>query len=110
MGPVGAVEVSCTGAVTVVAPSATSPNFLLSLLGRFPPSSMLPRLEKVICVGEVRSSKVPVGMTAYLQHTDPNVFPDPHNFVPDRWLANVTPQMTPNFVPFAPSEARAVIM
>jgi cytochrome P450 len=46
-------------------------------------------------------AQVPVGMTAYLQHTDPNVFPDPFSFVPARWLANVTPQMTRNFVPFA---------
>ncbi|KAI0116202.1 putative cytochrome P450 [Hypoxylon sp. NC0597] len=44
---------------------------------------------------------VPVGMTAYFQHTDPDVFPDPYSFVPERWLANVSPQMTRNLVPFA---------
>jgi hypothetical protein len=45
--------------------------------------------------------QVPVGMTAYFQHTDPDVFPDPYSFLPERWLANVSPQMTRNLVPFA---------
>jgi cytochrome P450 len=40
-------------------------------------------------------------MTAYFQHTDPEVFSDPFRFVPERWLANVTPQMTRNLVPFS---------
>jgi cytochrome P450 len=40
-------------------------------------------------------------MTAYFQHTDPDVFPDPYSFLPERWLANVSPQMTRNLVPFA---------
>ncbi|KAI0404814.1 putative cytochrome P450 [Xylaria palmicola] len=44
---------------------------------------------------------VPVGMTAYFQHTDPDVFPDPYSFVPERWLANVSPRMSRNLVPFA---------
>ncbi|KAH8882984.1 putative cytochrome P450 [Thozetella sp. PMI_491] len=44
---------------------------------------------------------VPVGMTAYFQHTDPDVFPDPYSFVPERWLANLSPQMMRNLVPFA---------
>jgi cytochrome P450 len=40
-------------------------------------------------------------MTAYFQHTDPAVFPDPYSFVPERWLGNVSLQMTRNLVPFA---------
>ncbi|KAG8161928.1 hypothetical protein KVR01_007693 [Diaporthe batatas] len=44
---------------------------------------------------------VPVGMTAYLQHTDPDVFPEPHSFVPERWLGEVSTAMARNLVPFA---------
>ncbi|PSN59687.1 cytochrome P450 [Corynespora cassiicola Philippines] len=45
--------------------------------------------------------KVPVGMSSYMQHTDPTVFPSPFEFVPERWLPqNVTPAMQRNFVPF----------
>ncbi|OCL09523.1 cytochrome P450 [Glonium stellatum] len=44
---------------------------------------------------------VPVGMTAYLQHTDPEVYPRPFEFIPERWLSNVTPQMTRSLVPFS---------
>ncbi|GAP92257.2 putative cytochrome P450 [Rosellinia necatrix] len=43
---------------------------------------------------------VPVGMTAYYQHTNPDIFPDPYSFVPERWLAGVSPQMIRNLVPF----------
>lgn len=25
-------------------------------------------------------------MTAYWMHRDPNAFPDPHAFIPERWL------------------------
>ncbi|KAF2967401.1 hypothetical protein GQX73_g6156 [Xylaria multiplex] len=44
---------------------------------------------------------VPVSMSAYLQHTNPDVYPRPFEFVPERWLENVTPEMTKNYVPFA---------
>ncbi|KAK8022518.1 Cytochrome P450 [Apiospora rasikravindrae] len=46
-------------------------------------------------------TKVPVGMTAYFQHTDPDVFSDPDRFVPDRWLSPAAPQMARNLVPFS---------
>ncbi|RWA09439.1 hypothetical protein EKO27_g5656 [Xylaria grammica] len=44
---------------------------------------------------------VPVSMSAYLQHTNPEIYPRPLEFIPERWLENVTPEMTKNYVPFA---------
>ena len=45
---------------------------------------------------------IPVGMSAYLQHSDPDVFPSPDRFMPERWLAgSVTPAMIRNYVPFS---------
>ncbi|KAK2767551.1 hypothetical protein FQN54_003709 [Arachnomyces sp. PD_36] len=44
---------------------------------------------------------VPVGMSSYFQQTDPRVYPEPFAFRPERWLSNVTQDMTRNFVPFS---------
>ncbi|KAF7126040.1 hypothetical protein CNMCM5793_002399 [Aspergillus hiratsukae] len=44
---------------------------------------------------------VPVGMSAYFLHRDPRIFPRPMEFIPERWLGNVTPEMNRNFVPFS---------
>ncbi|KAF4631127.1 hypothetical protein G7Y89_g7013 [Cudoniella acicularis] len=44
---------------------------------------------------------VPVSMSAYFQHTLPHIFPRPLEFVPERWLDNVTPEMNRNYVPFS---------
>ncbi|KAI0872423.1 cytochrome P450 [Hypoxylon argillaceum] len=44
---------------------------------------------------------VPVGMSSYFMHTDPDIFPMPLDFVPDRWLGTINPLMNRNFVPFA---------
>ncbi|KAI0399779.1 cytochrome P450 [Xylaria palmicola] len=44
---------------------------------------------------------VPVGMSSYFMHTDPDIFPRPFDFIPERWLGTVTPLMNRNFVPFA---------
>lgn len=45
---------------------------------------------------------VPVGMSAYFQHSNPDIFPQPFDFIPERWLPeNVTPEMTRSFVTFS---------
>lgn len=41
-----------------------------------------------------------MGMSAYLMHTDPEVYPSPFTFDPDRWLGHVDPRMHKNYVPF----------
>ncbi|KAL5923814.1 hypothetical protein ACKVV1_011438 [Pyricularia oryzae] len=44
----------------------------------------------------------PVGMSAYLMHTDPTIFAEPHEFRPERWLeGQVTPAMKQAYVPFS---------
>ncbi|KAK7911046.1 cytochrome P450 [Apiospora marii] len=42
----------------------------------------------------------PVGMAAYSLHTDPDVYPEPFRFVPERWLGAYNPKMDRNWVPF----------
>ncbi|KAI0503427.1 cytochrome P450 [Xylaria bambusicola] len=44
---------------------------------------------------------VPVGMSSYFMHTDPDVFPKPFEFIPERWLGTISPLMNRNFVPFS---------
>ena len=39
-------------------------------------------------------------MGAYMMHTDPQVFPEPFNFIPERWLGDYDALMDRNFVPF----------
>lgn len=41
-----------------------------------------------------------VGMQAYTNHRDPNVFPDPLKFAPERWI-QATDAMRTNFFPFS---------
>ncbi|ESZ98217.1 putative cytochrome P450 [Sclerotinia borealis F-4128] len=42
----------------------------------------------------------PVGMSAYLMHSDKNVYPKPSEFIPERWLGDVNPAMYRSYVPF----------
>ncbi|KAL4911390.1 hypothetical protein BDW74DRAFT_184762 [Aspergillus multicolor] len=42
----------------------------------------------------------PVGMSSYSMHTDPEVFPEPFKFMPERWLGDINPKMNRNWVPF----------
>lgn len=41
-----------------------------------------------------------VGMQAYTNHRDANVYPDPESFVPERWF-DTKPAMKQNFLPFS---------
>ena len=58
----GGVLGGCPG-VGAAVPSRRTLMCLLCLFAFFPPNIMLPRFEKDTCVGEVKSSKLPVGMT-----------------------------------------------
>ncbi|KAL3431443.1 cytochrome P450 [Aspergillus tetrazonus] len=42
----------------------------------------------------------PVGMSAYLMHSDASVYPSPDKFIPERWLGPINPAMHRNYVPF----------
>lgn len=33
-------------------------------------------------------------------HKDPNIYPDPSAFKPERWIGDINPQMNRNYVPF----------
>jgi cytochrome P450 len=39
-------------------------------------------------------------MSAYLMHTDPEVYLAPFEFQPERWLGEIDPKMDRNYVPF----------
>jgi cytochrome P450 len=39
-------------------------------------------------------------MNTFYMHTDPDVYPDPFTFDPERWMGEVTPEMKRNYVPF----------
>ncbi|KAI4202647.1 MAG: hypothetical protein LQ350_002440 [Teloschistes chrysophthalmus] len=43
----------------------------------------------------------PVGMTAVLMHDNPDLFPSPHTFDPDRWLQPSSAQLRKYVVPFS---------
>lgn len=40
-------------------------------------------------------------MSAYLMHSDPSVYESPSEFIPERWLGDIDPDMMRNFVPFS---------
>ncbi|KAI1496062.1 cytochrome P450, partial [Biscogniauxia marginata] len=42
----------------------------------------------------------PVGMSVCHLHMDPEVFPEPYKFIPERWLGDYDPRMNRNLVPF----------
>lgn len=42
-----------------------------------------------------------VGMSGYLMHSDPSVYENPFDFVPERWLGDIHPNLMRNFVPFS---------
>ncbi|POR34245.1 Uncharacterized protein TPAR_05573 [Tolypocladium paradoxum] len=44
---------------------------------------------------------VPVGIASYFLHTDPEVYPSPHEFKPERWIGNINPAMHRSLVSFS---------
>ena len=40
-------------------------------------------------------------MSAYMMHTDTDVYPEPFKFIPERWLGNNNPLLNRNFIPFS---------
>ncbi|KAL8626952.1 hypothetical protein Q9189_007340 [Teloschistes chrysophthalmus] len=42
----------------------------------------------------------PVGMSICHLHMDPEVYPEPYKFIPDRWIGDVDPRVHRNLVPF----------
>jgi len=54
---------------------------------------------------EIGGLKIPpgtvVGMSVKFLHTNPDVFPDPYNFNPDRWLVKDTSRLLLDLAPFS---------
>lgn len=48
----------------------------------------------------MKTLQTPVGMSIYAMHTDPDVFPLPLSFKPQRWMGQYDTRMDRNFVPF----------
>ena len=48
-------------------------------------------------------------MSAYLMHSDANVYDQPLEFFPERWLGTPTSDTMRNFVPFARGETLALL-
>ncbi|KAI1099517.1 putative benzoate 4-monooxygenase cytochrome P450 [Jackrogersella minutella] len=42
----------------------------------------------------------PVGMSVSHMLMDPEVYPEPYKFIPERWIGDVDPRVNRNFVPF----------
>ncbi|KAL8710178.1 MAG: hypothetical protein Q9220_005261 [cf. Caloplaca sp. 1 TL-2023] len=42
----------------------------------------------------------PVGMSVCQMHMDPDVYPDPYAFKPERWIGDIDPRVNRNLVPF----------
>ncbi|KAI0895194.1 putative benzoate 4-monooxygenase cytochrome P450 [Annulohypoxylon nitens] len=42
----------------------------------------------------------PVGMSVCQMHMDPETYPEPYKFIPERWIGDVDPHVNRNFVPF----------
>lgn len=70
-----------------------------------PPSSfVLPRKtppEGAQIAGQFIAGDTTVGISAYVAHRDPTVFPDPEAFRPDRWLGEKGKELQPYFISFS---------
>ncbi|KAL4914352.1 putative cytochrome P450 [Aspergillus aurantiobrunneus] len=64
-------------------------------LARISPDQALQYKEWTIPAG------TPVGMASHSLHSDPEVYPEPHKFQPERWVDKYNPNMNRNWVPFS---------
>ncbi|KAM5349174.1 hypothetical protein ACJ41O_008997 [Fusarium nematophilum] len=44
---------------------------------------------------------IPVGMSAYMMHTDAEVFPEPFEYRPERWVGAYNPLQNRSYIPFS---------
>lgn len=51
--------------------------------------------------GHFIAGNTTVGISAYVAHRDPNVFPDPEVFKPERWLGDKGKDLQPYFIAFS---------
>ncbi|KAL4873378.1 hypothetical protein BDV12DRAFT_192363 [Aspergillus spectabilis] len=73
----------------------------------------LPRISPDVAI-QYKQWSIPagtlVGMAAYSLHTDPNVYPEPFKFKPERWLGEYDPKMNRNWIPFTRGSRNCVGM
>lgn len=65
-----------------------------------PPGVSLKHFTKCTTM-KLMEKQTPVGMSTYLMHYDPDVYPEPKVFKPERWLGEINSKMLRNYVPFA---------
>ncbi|KAI0892237.1 cytochrome P450 [Annulohypoxylon nitens] len=73
----------------------------------------LPRISPDIPLlyrGYMVPAGVPVGMSAYLMHSDPKVYPSPNRFIPERWIGDIDPAMHRSWVPFCKGSRNCIGM
>ncbi|POR31153.1 Cytochrome P450 oxidoreductase [Tolypocladium paradoxum] len=70
-----------------------------------PPTTFgLPRRtppEGVNIMGDFIPGDTTVSMSAYVVHRDPNIFPDPESYNPERWLGDKGKDLQPYFISFS---------
>ncbi|MBB6174396.1 pentalenene oxygenase [Nocardiopsis mwathae] len=58
------------------------------------------------------SHRIPAGtvlaFSPYLMHYDPQLYPDPHTFDPDRWADRRLPPLSPTFLPFGAGARKCI--
>lgn len=52
-------------------------------------------------LGDFIPADTTVSMSAYVAHRDPQVFPDPESYVPERWLGEKAKDLQPYFISFS---------
>ncbi|EEP75422.1 predicted protein [Uncinocarpus reesii 1704] len=51
-----------------------------------------------------------VSVSAYVAHRDPNAFPEPEKFMPERWLGDEGKQLQPNFIAFSAGARGCIVL